>query len=398
MVCPFQPDRALRLIHRLAFPRAVGSQGERLAARLVERALARSGRPVVRERFPVGTTARRVGSVLAFSGASVLVTIGVILATRWPLITGLCALAAGYLVNAPWIVTRSLADRLRARVWSDNLVVWPSRDNDAEAAPARVVFLAHYDSKSQRLPTGFRVALVVSSTVGCLILAGASLARMLLGGEAIGFTPLILLGGFINGCLIALMCNASGNRSPGALDNGSGLAVLLELARSWEPRADAPVDAVFLATGAEEVGLDGARAFLQRHEWWLRERPTLLINLESVGAGDRVWLAGSPIAVTLAETVAEAQQIPTSRFRVLGAGMDHEPFAAAGLAAVSLLGDVVGTSASLHTRHDGLHLICRDSLMRSARLASHLAWTWAVRLHPSGDPPLPMPLQSAQEG
>ncbi|WP_169980000.1 M28 family metallopeptidase [Tautonia rosea] len=394
---PFDPDRALRLIHRLAFPRAVGTPGERLAARLVERALTRSGRPVVRERFPVGTTARRVGSLLAFLGASVLVTIGVILAASWPFLSALCALGAGYLVNAPWIVTRSLADRFRARVWSDNLVTWPTTADDAEAAPARVVFLAHYDSKSQRLPTGLRVALVVSVTVGCVILVGLTLAKMVL-GHVVGFWPFAVLGTVMNGCLIALMCNASGNRSPGALDNGSGLAVLLELARVWDARDDAPVEVVFLATGAEEVGLDGARAFLLRHEWWLRERPTLLINLESLGAGSRVWLAGSPGAVSLAEAVAESQSIPTARFRILGAGMDHEPFAAAGLDTVSLLGDVVGTSAVLHTPHDGIHLIDRDSLIRSARLATHLALSWADRLRRSGDSPALAVVRSDEEG
>jgi hypothetical protein len=324
--------------------------------------------------------------LLAFLGAIALVTIGVLWGTQWSPILAVCALGAGYLVNAPWIVTRSLADRLRARVWSDNLVAWPPRDDEAEAPPARVVFLAHYDTKSQRLPTGLRVALVVSVTVGCAFLATASFAHMVL-GVAVGFAPIAVLSALINGCLVALIFNASGNRSPGALDNGSGLAVLLELARSWTPRPDAPVEAVFLATGAEEVGLDGARAFLQRYEWWLRERPTLLINLESLGAGARVWLAGSPRAVSLAEAVARAEAIPTARFRVLGAGMDHEPFAAAGLDAVSLLGDVVGTSASLHTRHDDVHLIDRDAIVRSARLASQLARHWAARHRPPGSLP-----------
>ncbi|MEW4568457.1 M28 family peptidase [Tautonia sp. JC769] len=359
--------------------------------------MARSGRAVVRERFPVGTTARRFGSLLAFLGASVLVTIGAVGAMHAPVILTLAALGAGYLVNAPWLVTRSLADRLRARVWSNNLVAWPPRDDEAEAPPARVVFLAHYDSKSQRLPTGLRVALVVAVTAGCAMLVAVSIGSMM-PGVAVGVVPLAVMATLIDACLLALMCNASGNRSPGALDNGSGLAVLLELARSWRPRPDAPVDAVFLATGAEEVGLDGARAFLQRYEWWLRERPTLLINLESLGAGARVWLAGSPGAVALAESVAGAEAIPTARFRILGAGMDHEPFAAAGLEAVSLLGDVVGTSASLHTPRDGVHLIDLDAIARSARLASVLAWNWGERHRlpdsPSRPTSLPPPCEN----
>jgi hypothetical protein len=376
----FDADRAVRLLNRLAFPRAVGSSGEALAARLVGRAMARAGRPAVRERFPVGIAARRIGSLLTFLGSAALVGAGLLAVLRWPVIAPACFLGAGHLANAPWIVTRSLADRGRARVWSHNLVAWPVEEPGGPS-PARVVFLAHHDSKSQRLPTGVRVALVVLVTAGCLVLSllGAVEAALpgAIGGEAMaGGSGLVVL------CLSGLMLNTSGNRSPGALDNASGLAVMLELARSWRPREGRPIEAVFLASGAEEVGLDGARAFLLRHEWWLRERPTLLINLESVGAGGRVLLAGAAGAVAMAERVAAGLEVPTARFRILGAGMDHEPFAAAGLDALSLLGDVVGNSAALHSPRDHGRLIDRAALARAASLASHLAWAWADRHRP----------------
>lgn len=375
---PFDAERALRLLRRLSFPRAVGSTGERLIIRMVERIMKRSGRPATRERIPVATSARRFGSILAFLGAMALVLVGVLIVNQWPLVAVAATLMAALLVNAPWVVTRSLSDRFRSRVWSENLVSWPPEADGIgdEAAPPRVVFLAHHDSKSQRLPTGIRVGMVVVVMASCVILAVLSFVGMFMPG-AIGVLPLCIFSSVAVICLFGLLVNVSGNLSPGTLDNGSGLVTMLELARSWRPRPDAPIDAVFLATGAEEVGLDGARAFLQRHEWWLRERPTLLINLESVGAGARVWLSGTSTAVALAEAVGDEQGIPTSRFRILGAGMDHEPFAAAGLVAVSLLGDVVGASAVLHTPRDGMHLISRDSLIRAARLASGLAWAWA---------------------
>lgn len=79
----------------------------------------------------------------------------------------------------------------------------------------------------------------------------------------------------------------------------------------------------------------------------------------------------------MAGRVANLLGIPTGRLRVLGAGMDHEPFAAAGLDAVSLLGDVVGLSSAFHTPRDVVGLIDRDALTRAASLASHLAWAWA---------------------
>src|SRR5207253_5625864 len=100
--------------------------------------------------------------------------------------------------------------------------------------------------------------------------------------------------------LAGLTANFTGNHSPGALDNGSAVGVLLELARSWQPQSDAPVEVVWVATGSEEVELDGARHLLRTHADWWEEKPTLLINLESVGAGSHVYLAGEPRALGLA--------------------------------------------------------------------------------------------------
>jgi hypothetical protein len=180
-----------------------------------------------------------------------------------------------------------------------------------------------------------------------------------------------------------LVANVTGNRSPGALDNGSAVGTLLELARSWRPLPGAPVEVVWVASGSEEVGLDGARHFLRLRKAWWREKPTLLINLESVGAGARVYLAGERQALRLAESVAGEFGLPQGRLRVLGAGMDHEPFAARGLAALSILGDVVGKSFALHSRRDDMGLIEPAALERAGRLAAHLAWRWAEMHRPA---------------
>ncbi len=109
----------------------------------------------------------------------------------------------------------------------------------------------------------------------------------------------------------------------------------------------------------------------------MRAKPTLVINLDTVGVGDRVYLAGEASSMRLAAETADDLGMAWSRLRILGAGMDHEPFAARGLAAVSLLGDVVGSSLVLHFPRDVLGLVDADAIVRSGRLASHLAWAWA---------------------
>lgn len=75
----------------------------------------------------------------------------------------------------------------------------------------------------------------------------------------------------------------------GADDNGSGTAALLELARIFS--ADPPEhDLIFLATDAEEEGLQGARAFVADPPIPL-ERIALNINMDMISRSDSVLYA-----------------------------------------------------------------------------------------------------------
>ena len=71
--------------------------------------------------------------------------------------------------------------------------------------------------------------------------------------------------------------------SPGAGDNGSGLGVLIELARHFktlEGRLNAGIK--FVAFGAEELGVLGSRAYVLKHADELRQC-ALHINIDNVG-------------------------------------------------------------------------------------------------------------------
>ena len=71
--------------------------------------------------------------------------------------------------------------------------------------------------------------------------------------------------------------------SPGADDNGSGVGVLIELARHFATIRDGLTTSLkFVAFGAEEVGALGARTYLTRHKTEL-ENCTLLFNIDRVG-------------------------------------------------------------------------------------------------------------------
>ncbi len=105
---------------------------------------------------------------------------------------------------------------------------------------------------------------------------------------AAGDSPVIVLGAHYDG----QGKHPAGAVYPGADDNASGLAALLEVARSVvrrdpapEGSAGSPIDWVFIALGGEEVGQVGAHAYLAEMPIE-RSRIRLMVNLDMVG---RPW-------------------------------------------------------------------------------------------------------------
>lgn len=73
--------------------------------------------------------------------------------------------------------------------------------------------------------------------------------------------------------------------SPGAADDATGVAVVLEVVRALKAKGTPERDVIVILTDGEEAGLLGARLFFAEHP--LRKRIGLLINLESRGGGGR---------------------------------------------------------------------------------------------------------------
>jgi hypothetical protein len=79
--------------------------------------------------------------------------------------------------------------------------------------------------------------------------------------------------------------------SPGATDNASGVAVILETVRAL--RADAPLrnTVIVLITGPEETGSYGASAFVTQHPW--AEEVRLVVNVDAGGLSGPSILAAT---------------------------------------------------------------------------------------------------------
>lgn len=92
------------------------------------------------------------------------------------------------------------------------------------------------------------------------------------------------LRGTANSKAVMLMAHYdSVQTSPGASDNGAGVAAMLETVRALKASAPLQNDVILLFTDGEEVGLLGARAFVEEHPW--ARDVGVVLNLEARGTG-----------------------------------------------------------------------------------------------------------------
>jgi Zn-dependent M28 family amino/carboxypeptidase len=113
--------------------------------------------------------------------------------------------------------------------------------------------------------------------------------------------------------------------SPGANDNASGTAVVLEIARnlSGTPLAR---QAWFVAFDGEEDGLHGSRAFVRAAQRVPLSGLKAMLNFDMVGVNDQLRVGGASSLTALAK--AADPEISTLQSND---SSDHAPFAAAGV-------------------------------------------------------------------
>jgi hypothetical protein len=117
--------------------------------------------------------------------------------------------------------------------------------------------------------------------------AGAGRAELFLKGRVTTMRSANLVAATQNGKAdreIILSAHIDSAGTPGAEDNASGVAVLLELARIL-PTLQSPFRVRFVFFGAEELGLLGSQAYVARHREDL-QRCQLMFNMDSVGGKD----------------------------------------------------------------------------------------------------------------
>ena len=308
-------------------------------------------------------------------------------------LAGLLLIASGWSIDRlPWLgvfmpllfvampqIARWRIRNRRRTARTQNLYAWKEPLTPAKRT---LVINAHLDSAPAIALQNETLRRIYSRTLDIVQRAAifiAALAALKILGMSVP-SWLLTLGGaaatLAGGWLAAVECTNQLARpihcSPGAVDNASGVAVVLALAEYFAVHPAAHTRLGFVFTGAEETGLHGAEAFagLLRAE----HPQAQVICLDMVGAGNRLRYVTSdgtlfPLHTSpaLNEAIRAVAQGAAGLRNTHKSG-DSAAYLRAGLAATELQ-----TSGSrpaelaYHTRFDTTELLQRETLAMTIR-------------------------------
>jgi len=165
---------------------------------------------------------------------------------------------------------------------------------------------------------------------------------------------------------------------PGANDNATGVAAVLELARQVAAAPLPGVDLVVLTPGCEESGMGGMAAFLAAHEAVLDPAHTLVLGLDGLGGGTPIVLTEEATLlrqryreqdVALAEAGADRAGVARPQRWRLGTWTDPILAVFAGLPTISILTVAEGYIPHHHLMSDtpaNLDWACVEECIRIA--------------------------------
>ncbi|HUL58028.1 MAG TPA: M20/M25/M40 family metallo-hydrolase [Anaeromyxobacteraceae bacterium] len=230
----------------------------------------------------------------------------------------------------------------------------------ALGVPARLAVAIEH----RRAPTSNVIGIVPGADpalAGECVVVGAHYDHLGLGGEG------------------SLSPEKTGTVHPGADDNASGTAAMLEIARAFAAGPRPRRTVVLVAFGAEELGLLGSARFVKAPPAGCPpDRMALMVNLDMVGRPQRgkVYVEGASTAKGLREDViAEAARAPAIPLAVAFGGDGYGPsdqtsFYAVG---VPVLFFFTGAHADYHRPSDTPDKIDAAGLVEVARLAYRAA-------------------------
>ena len=272
-------DDSINHVKALAFTRSPSSTGETKAALYIKNEMNKEDIDCDFNYFAF-TGAKRIFMRLTY----------IILFTYLIVFRLLLVLVAYFCIK--YVYPRLRNYSLVGREESKNVIVRIKSTKKQEKPPV-VILSAHYDTFSARIPYGFQKVfffffriIIIPYVIFALLVINFI---FIIGGyrETDQLILTFTLIGFVMTSIIFLLIYDN-NRSKGSVDNASGVAILIELAKLIKRNPFENYDVIVLWSGAEEWGLKGSKAFCKKNRDYLRKKYDLNrsfnINLDMIGS------------------------------------------------------------------------------------------------------------------
>jgi hypothetical protein len=162
--------------------------------------------------------------------------------------------------------------------------------------------------------------------------------------------------------------------APGADDNGSGSAGLLQIARALRDHRGAH-DLRFILFGGEEEGLFGSKRYVADLPAAERSRILAVVNMDMIGVLNAptrsVLLEGAPLSQGVIERLGEAAMAYTRlvvETSLHPFASDHVPFIKAGVPAVLTIEGADSTNGNVHSAADTIDHVDYDFALEILRM------------------------------
>lgn len=371
----FDPQIAFDYAASISRPRKVGSREHEQVAREIEDRLRGWGYAVERQPFTFSAASEVFLKLIVLIG--MLLSVALLVWRNGVVAALLLLLVAAFMPLNRRVQTAALKRnghslRLGRRYTTANLIATTTQ---ASHLP-QLYLVAHYDSKSQRMPLVVRIALFMLAISTGLFLV----ILTLFDPTTVLYVPIGLLALL---AALPLLFLDVGNNSPGAIDNASSVGLVLHLAEVLAQRDDwqDKLNVTILIPSAEEMTLMGSVAYVTACEKALHDQDRLrglfVLNFDGIGVDGDVYYVGRSRASRQRDgldLLAHLQQachdlkLPLKRFGFIGALFDHIPFAQRGFDAISLVA-VGRASRSVHTPGDSIDKLHVRGFDQAGRVA-----------------------------
>lgn len=375
----FDVENVYKHLKKLNYPRFVDTENEKKAASYISEKFSETGLEVTEETFNYSKSLKILKKVGHLFQALSFLLAGYLLRTN-PKISLVIAvgLLVSLIVTTRW--SRFISTKLNKDKKNTGKNIIASRRVSETAK--KLVFMAHYDTKSELLPMKARILLLTISIIGGIIFSFTIITSSALSSFTrltVPYQYLLYSGLFLFLTTIPLAFNKTGNKSPGIIDNATSVAIMLELARTLQNNNLNNIDVSFVATGAEEVGLKGSISYMKEHIDDLEEGNVYIVNLDLLGTGDVVYNSGYgfPVAKTstylnqLLKDIGRENGTEIDRhYFPTGLAADHMPYVEKGYQATWLLSKM----PKVHTKNDAMENLDKENIETSGKILQQLMY------------------------